>query len=153
MNRPLDIIYFNLPWYRWEENQGPWEACPGPSRQYGRFTQSPAGLRVAPHQFSFYCRDFLSFCCYTYLVGGPALKNPPGNAGDVWLILELGRSLEKEMADHSSILAWEIPRDRGAEWAVVHGVAGVRHNLVTKQQLNKQLTYLFLSGGSPLPFK
>ena len=35
------------------------------------------------------------------------LKNTSANAGDVGLIPELG-SLEKEMATHSSILAWEI---------------------------------------------
>jgi len=27
------------------------------------------------------------------------------------------------MATHSSILAWRIPMDRGAWWAIVHGVA------------------------------
>ena len=33
-------------------------------------------------------------------------------------------SLEKEMATHSSILAWKIPwTERGAWWATVHGVA------------------------------
>ena len=32
------------------------------------------------------------------------------------------RPLEKEMATHSSILAWEIP-DRGASRATVYGVA------------------------------
>ena len=31
-------------------------------------------------------------------------------------------SLEKEMATHSSILAWRIPMDRGAWQATVHGV-------------------------------
>ena len=31
--------------------------------------------------------------------------------------------LEKEMATHSSILAWKIPMDRVAWWAIVHGVA------------------------------
>ena len=36
------------------------------------------------------------------------VKNPPANAGDLGLIPGLGRSLEKEMATHSSILAWEI---------------------------------------------
>ena len=30
--------------------------------------------------------------------------------------------LEKEMATHSSILAWKNPMDRGACWATVHGV-------------------------------
>ena len=31
-------------------------------------------------------------------------------------------SLEKEMATHSSILAWKIPMDTVAWWATVHGV-------------------------------
>ena len=31
--------------------------------------------------------------------------------------------LEKEMATHSSILAWTIPMDRGAWGDMVHGVA------------------------------
>ena len=30
--------------------------------------------------------------------------------------------LEEGMATHSSILAWRIPLDRGAWWAIVHGV-------------------------------
>ena len=33
----------------------------------------------------------------------------PGAAGDVDSIPGLGRSLEEEMAAHSSILAWRIP--------------------------------------------
>ena len=37
------------------------------------------------------------------------VKNPLTNKGVVGLIPELGRSLEKEMATHSSILAWKIP--------------------------------------------
>ena len=40
-------------------------------------------------------------------------------------VQSLGREdpQEKEMATHSSILAWEIPMSRGAWWATVHGVA------------------------------
>ena len=30
--------------------------------------------------------------------------------------------LEEGMAIHSSILAWRIPMDRGAWWAMVHGI-------------------------------
>ena len=30
--------------------------------------------------------------------------------------------LEEGMATHSSILAWRIPMDREAWWAIVHGV-------------------------------
>ena len=37
------------------------------------------------------------------------IKNPPVSAGDVGSTPGLGRYLEKEMATHSSILAWEIP--------------------------------------------
>ena len=42
---------------------------------------------------------------------------------ETW-VLSLGweDSLEKEMATHSSILAWRIPMDRGAWWAIVHRV-------------------------------
>ena len=36
-------------------------------------------------------------------------KNLPADAGDVGLIPDPGRSLEKEMATRSSSLAWEIP--------------------------------------------
>ena len=45
--------------------------------------------------------------------GGSVVKNPPANAGDtrdVGLIPGWGDPSEKEMATHSSILAWEIPR-------------------------------------------
>ena len=37
------------------------------------------------------------------------VKNLPVNAGDPGLIPGLGRSLEKGMATHSSILAWSSP--------------------------------------------
>ena len=36
------------------------------------------------------------------------------------------------MATHFSILAWEIPMDRGAWRATVHEVARVGHDLGTK---------------------
>ena len=37
------------------------------------------------------------------------MKNPHSNAGDVGSVPGGEESLEKEMATHSSILAWEIP--------------------------------------------
>ena len=69
--------------------------------------------------------------------GGSVIKNLPAQ----WEIgvQSLGQeeSLEKEMAAHSSILAWEIP------WTVVRGVAksGTRLN-----NSNKLLTAAFLNG-------
>ena len=40
---------------------------------------------------------------------GSVVKNPSANAGNVGSIPGLGDPLEKEMATHSSILAWGIP--------------------------------------------
>ena len=41
------------------------------------------------------------------------VKNPPSYSGETW-VKSLGQDdpLEKEMAHHSSILAWEIPRTK-----------------------------------------
>ena len=41
--------------------------------------------------------------------GGSEVKASARNAGDPGSIPGSGRSLEKEMATHSSILVWEIP--------------------------------------------
>ena len=43
-----------------------------------------------------------------------------GDSGDLGLIPGVGRSLEEEMATHSSILAWKM--DRGAWWVTVYRV-------------------------------
>ena len=63
--------------------------------------------------------------------GGSVVKNPPANAGDTRdtgsipgsdKLPEVGNGTEKEMATHSSILAWRIRMDRGVWLATVHGV-------------------------------
>ena len=61
--------------------------------------------------------------------GGSHGKESACNVGDLGSSPGLGRSVEKGMATHSSILAWRIPMDRGAWRATVHGVCK-----------NKQLT-------------
>ena len=50
------------------------------------------------------------------------VKNPPAMR-ETW-VSSLGWEdpLEEGMATHSSILAWRIPMDREAWWAIVHGV-------------------------------
>ena len=40
---------------------------------------------------------------------GSVVKNPLANEGDTGSVLGSGDPLEKEMATHSSILAWEVP--------------------------------------------
>ena len=50
------------------------------------------------------------------------VKNPP-TTWDTWVrTLDWEDPLEEGMATHPSILAWRIPRDRGAWWTTVHGV-------------------------------
>ena len=51
------------------------------------------------------------------------VKDPPVNAGDVGSSPGLEDPLEKEMATHSSVLAWEIPRTEDTWRATVQGVA------------------------------
>ena len=71
--------------------------------------------------------------------GGSVVKNPPANTGDMGSIPVSGRYLEKEMATHSNILAWEIPwteepgglqptvtksRTRLSDWTCTHATIG-----------------------------
>ena len=46
----------------------------------------------------------------TQRLGSTVVKNPPANAGDTGSILGQEDSLEKEMATHSGVFAWEIPQ-------------------------------------------
>ena len=50
-------------------------------------------------------------------------KNPPAMQETLVQPLIQEGHLEKDVAAHSSILSWEIPMDRGAWQATVHGVA------------------------------
>ena len=54
------------------------------------------------------------------------MKNSPAML-ETW-VPSLGQedTLEKDMATHSSILAWRIPMDTGAWQAIVHGVTKSR---------------------------
>ena len=48
--------------------------------------------------------------------GGSDSKKSACSAGDLGSIPGLGRSLEKEMATHPSILAWKTPRTEEPGW-------------------------------------
>ena len=61
-------------------------------------------------------------------------KEPACNAGDVGSILGWEDPLGKEMATHSSILAWEIPRTEESGGLSSMGSKRVRHDLASKQQ-------------------
>ena len=76
---------------------------------------------------------FLNSQCYSKIIhgyrvikgldGGSVVKNLPANA-ETW-VQSLGPDdpLEKKMATHSSILAWEIPWTEDPGWATVMGVS------------------------------
>ena len=60
--------------------------------------------------------------CWASLVA-QTVKNPPV-VWETWVrTLGWEDPLEKGMATNSNILAWRTPKDRGAWWATVHGVA------------------------------
>ena len=59
------------------------------------------------------------------------VKNLPASAedtGDAGSVLGLGRSLEEEMATHSSILAWRIPWTEELGGLQCMGLQRVRHD-------------------------
>ena len=60
--------------------------------------------------------------------GGSDGKASACSAGDLGLILGLGRSLEKEMATHSSTLAWKIPWTEEPGRLQTMGSQRVRHD-------------------------
>ena len=66
--------------------------------------------------------------------GGSVVKNLPTNARDADSIPGWRRSLEKEMAIHYSILAWEIPWTEEPGRLQSMGLQRVGHNLATKKQ-------------------
>ena len=69
---------------------------------------------------------------------GLVVKNLPANARDVkdtGSIPGWEDPLEKEMATHSSILAWEIAWTEEPGGLRSMGSQRVRHNLATKQQI------------------
>ena len=65
------------------------------------------------------------------------VKNPPASAKDTGAIPGSGSPPEKEMATHSSILAWEIPRTEQPGRLQSMGVA---KELDMTEQLNKTVT-------------
>ena len=67
-------------------------------------------------------------------LGGSAVKNPSVHAGDLGSNLGWEDPLDKEMATHSSILAWEIPWAEEPGGLQSMGSQRVRQDLAAKQQ-------------------
>ena len=65
----------------------------------------------------------------------PAMQDTTCSAGDSGSIPELGRSPVEGNFNSLQYSCLENPMDRGAWWAIVHGVARVAHDFVTKTPL------------------
>ena len=66
---------------------------------------------------------------YFFLLNhGSVVKNPSVNAGDVSLISEREDPLEKEMATHTTTLAWEIPWTEEPDGLQSMGLQRTGHN-------------------------
>ena len=74
---------------------------------------------------------WLSLSWMTGFPGGSMVRNPPANIGDASSIPGMGRSLEKEMATHSSTLVWEISWTEEPGRLLSMGLQRVGHDLVT----------------------
>ena len=73
----------------------------------------------------------IKFLCYILLEVALVVKNWPVKAGDkrdAGLIPGSGRSLEKEIASHFSILAWRIPWTKESGGSQSMGLQRVSHN-------------------------
>ena len=60
--------------------------------------------------------------------GSSAAKESAWNVGDLGSVPGLGRPLEKEMATHSGIVAWEIPWTEKPVWLQSMRSQGVGHS-------------------------
>ena len=66
--------------------------------------------------------------------GGPEVKNPPADAGNLGSVPELGISSGRGNGNPLQYSCVGNPMDRGAWHATVHGVIRVLHELATQQQ-------------------
>ena len=85
-------------------------------------------------------------------IGSSDGKESACNAGDLDSISGLERSLEKEMATHSSILAWRIPWTEKPGRLQSMGSQRVRHYQVTNTQSTFRKVNVFLSFSRSLFF-
>ena len=93
-------------------------------------TEEPGGLQFigwqrVGHNWATSTRLTFFWALHYFLgfPGGSDGKESACNEGDLGLIPGLGRSPAEGHGNHSSILAWRIPMDRGAWQATVHGIA------------------------------
>ena len=86
------------------------------------------------HQFLNHWLTYTRIPSFQNQHGGSVVKNLPANQETRVQSLGLDDPLEKEMATHSSILAWEISWTEEPGGLQSMGLQGVGQDLSTKQQ-------------------
>ena len=120
----LCLLYLRQSLYHWASGK-PWKPF------FRNMLKSPLKKEVIMWQISWFILSLLIFISYMDFPGGSDGKASDYNAGDPW-IWSLGQEdpLEKEMATHSSILAWKIP------WKADPGVSPTNDTIVMSCVLN-----------------
>ena len=93
-------------------------------------------LTLFPDVIFFHIKTTVVDIVYTYMVfpGGSMVKNLPANAEDLGSIPGLGRSPGEGNGNPLQCSCLENPRDGGAWWAAVYGVAQSQTRLKWQQQ-------------------
>ena len=77
-------------------------------------------------------------------------KESACNAGQPDMISGLGRSTGGGHGNHSTVLVWRSPMDRGAWWATVQGITKSLTRLSSKQQYVAEIPKCTISDFSTL---
>ena len=129
------LISFRMDWFDLLAVQGTQESSP--TTQFEKINSLVLSLLYGPplmsvhnHWYSNSFDDTFNGFIRRYMgfPGASVVKNPSANAGDLGLIPGSGRSLEKEMATHSSIITWEIPWAEEPDGLQFLGLQRVRHD-------------------------
>ena len=112
----------------------PWRNLTGlPSRtQLSNWVHTHTHCSIVRIHWDYPC---MGFC------GGSVIKNPPAVQEMLVRSLGWGDSLEKEMATHSSILAWEIPRTEEPSGLQPMGSQRAEHDWVTNTSTSSLFFY------------
>ena len=82
--------------------------------------------------------------------GSSVVKNPPANAGDMGSFPGSGRSSREGNGNPLQYSCLENPMDKGAWWAIIHGVTKSQTGLSTHphpHMSQEWITYLLCSDG------
>ena len=126
-----------LSWGMWD--LVPWPVMEPRPHPLGAWSLSHRTTREVPSvvNFSAVWHYFLCYACYTGFPGGSDGEESACNAEDLGLITGLGRSPGEGCGNPLQYSCLRNPTDRGAWWAIVHGVT-------KESDMNEWLTHMLV---------